>query len=285
MTAMILAAGLGTRLRPLTDELPKPLVPVGDAPAVVHIARQLARAGAARLVLNTHHLAPAFATVDWPLPVTLEHEPRIRGTAGGVAGVRARLDPAAPVLLWNGDIVADVAASRLLDALAGSDAVAAWAVAPRARGEGTVGLDEQGRVVRLRHVRCGVEARGGDFIGVQALSPGLLPALPAEGCLVGDVLAPLLERGATLATVDHAGPWDDIGSVAAYLAANQRWLRERGLDTFRAPGSDAPDAHGCVVGAGASASGRLERVVLWPGARAVGPLADAVVTTGGLVVR
>ena len=96
---------------------------------------------------------------------------------------------------------------------------------------------------------------------------------------------PLLERGATIVTREHRGPWDDIGSVAAYLQANARWLRASGLDTFRGEGAHADDAHASVIGAGARATGRLERVVLWPGARAVGPLADAVVTTSGLVVR
>src|SRR5215471_12562414 len=81
--AMILAAGLGTRLLPLTEELPKPLVPLGDGPLVTHAAARLAGAGLAPLVMNTHHLAPAFAHAGLDaLGVRVVHEPRILGTAG-----------------------------------------------------------------------------------------------------------------------------------------------------------------------------------------------------------
>ncbi len=91
---MILAAGLGTRLRPLTDLLPKPLVPVGDRPAVAHVAERLAAAGIREVVLNTHHLAGAFtAEILAGLPIALRvvHEREILGTAGGVANASALL--------------------------------------------------------------------------------------------------------------------------------------------------------------------------------------------------
>lgn len=280
--AIILAAGLGTRLRPLTDRLPKPLVPVGDEPAIAHIQRWMAAHGVERVVVNTHHLAQAFSGIPLPLPTSIVHEPEILGTAGGVAGMRSRVDASRPLLVWNGDILADVDVGALLGALREGDAVAAWAVAPRPRGEGTVGLDERGRVVRLRHVRRGEEARGGDFLGVQALSPGLLPGLPRVGCMVGDVLAPALERGARIATIDHAGPWDDIGSIASYLAANSRWLRRRGLDAYVADGATVAEGvtlDQAIVGRGAVVDGRgsLTRCVLWPGAHATAPLTEQVV--------
>src|SRR2546426_402753 len=106
---MILAAGLGTRLRPLTDELPKPLVPVGDRPAVAHIADSLTRAGIRDAVINTHHLAEAFSPdrlAALPLRLRVIHEPTILGTGGGVANAAPWLG-AGDVILWNGDILAD----------------------------------------------------------------------------------------------------------------------------------------------------------------------------------
>lgn len=281
-TAMILAAGLGTRLRPLTDTLPKPLVPVGDAPAIVQIQRHLAAQGIGRVVINSHHLAAAFGGVAWPLPTTLLHETRILGTAGGVANAREQLAPGAPLLVWNGDILAEIDVDALFAALPGAAAV--WSVAPRPAGEGTVGLDEQGRVVRLRTFRSGIEARGGDFLGVYVLSPEVLYNLPPEGCMAGDVLGPMLERGGVIQTVDHEKPWDDIGSLPAYLHANLRWLGER--SSFVGPGArvDAP-VNKVVVGAGAEVQGEgLERVVVWPGAKARGPLRDAIVLPPGRVI-
>src|SRR5262245_37568354 len=115
-SAMILAAGLGTRLRPLTDELPKPLVPVGDRPALAHIADQLARAGIHEAVLNTHHLAEAFSAerlAGLPIRISMIHEPRILGTGGGIANA-ARALGEGEVVVWNGDILADLDVHALL---------------------------------------------------------------------------------------------------------------------------------------------------------------------------
>ncbi len=79
LRAMILAAGLGTRLRPLTDELPKPLVPVGDRPALAHVAARLAAAGIREAVINVHHLAAAFTPAilaAMPLVLRVSTSPR-----------------------------------------------------------------------------------------------------------------------------------------------------------------------------------------------------------------
>lgn len=286
---MILAAGLGTRLRPLTDELPKPLVPVGDAPLLVHITRWLQQMGVGRVVINTHHRPACFEGLRMPLPAAFLHEPRLLGTAGGVANARASL-PDEDLVVWNGDLFAEIDLAALRAARERDDADAAWAVAPRPAGQGTVGLDRAGRVVRVRSFRRGEEASGGDFLGVQALSRRLLPALPTEGCLVGDVLGPRVAAGACVVGVPHHGPWDDVGTVASYLRANLRWLRERGLAVHRGEGSAAaPGARlsQVVLGPGARVSGRGEatRLVVWAGGEAAAPLSGAVVTASGRVVR
>src|SRR5437868_13630696 len=92
--AMVLAAGLGTRLRPLTDHVPKPLCPVGDRPQIDHILEALARGGIERAVVNTHHLHEQF-TDAWarsqPLEVVRIHEPEILGTGGGIANAASAL--------------------------------------------------------------------------------------------------------------------------------------------------------------------------------------------------
>src|SRR5262245_940568 len=100
--AMVLCAGLGTRLRPLTDELPKPLVPIGDRSILAHIAGHLARAELSELAVNTHHLPEKFASEIEALPLKVQcvHEPEIRGTAGGIAGARHLFEPG-PIVVWN----------------------------------------------------------------------------------------------------------------------------------------------------------------------------------------
>ena len=287
--AMVLAAGLGTRLRPLSAELPKPLLPIGDRPAVMHLLERLARAGISRAVINTHHLPEAFASLGAPpLPVDVIHEPEILGTAGGLHNAASLLGDG-DVLVWNADIVADVDVDGLLALLRGG-AAAALAAAPRPRGQGTLGVDASGRLVRLRGVVVGSEARGGDFLGVQAVSAALRGELPHAGCLVGDVYLPALRGGGDLRVLDAPGPWDDIGTVAAYLDANRRWLGARGAPAYVGAGARVGDEvvlEGSVVGAGASVQGRgtLRHCVIWPHARAEAPLEDAVVTSAGTLVR
>jgi mannose-1-phosphate guanylyltransferase len=287
--AMVLAAGLGTRLKPLTDELPKPLVPLGDRPVLAHIAERLRRHGFEEFVLNTHHGAGEFASrVELlGMVVHLSHEPIIRGTAGGIASARGRL--AAPLIAWNGDILADPPIEALL-ARAGPGGLA-FSVAPRPRGSGTVGLDGRGDITRLRGETFGVEVCGGDYIGVAALGARALAELPEQGCLIGDYALPALRRGGSVAAVLLRGSWTDVGSIASYHAANLAWLEQRhGAEgSWVHPGAAVGAAvilRCSVVGEGArvEGTGLLERCVVWPGARAVAPLRDAIVTTAGRVV-
>lgn len=282
---MILAAGLGTRLRPLTDLLPKPLVPVGDRPAVAHVAERLAAAGIREVVLNTHHLAGAFtAEILAGLPIALRvvNEREILGTAGGVANASALLGDG-PVVVWNGDILAGVDVRALLEAHRASGAAATLAVAPRAGGEGTVGLDARGLVVRLRGERFGTEVRSADFLGIQVLAPALRATFPVPGCLVDDGYRPALRTGLVIDTFPVQGAWDDIGTVASYLAANARWLSARGLGSFvhqSAVVARGVTLEGSIVGAGAQVNGAgvVRGSVIWPGARAEAPLEGVVVT-------
>lgn len=293
--AMILCAGLGTRLRPLTNELPKPLVWLGDRPALAHIIDRLARGGVDGVVINTHHLANKFerATLaSMPLDVRVVHEPHIRGTAGGVAGAAKALGPG-DVIVWNGDIVADVDITALRNSYereATSGAIAALAVAPRhAKGEGTVGLGEDGRVVRLRGEVFGEEAGSVDYVGVQMIGASLRARLPEEGCFMADVYLPALRRGERVATTAVATRFTDLGTVDAYLEENLRWLRDSGANAYVGPGAAVDTSVtvvGSIVGAGATVRGHgeLRDVVVWPGATVTAPLARAVVMTNGDVV-
>ena len=290
--AMILAAGLGTRLRPLTLELPKPLMWVGDRPMVAHLAERLAAAGIGEAALNTHHLAGAFSVerlAGLPVRLSVIHEPAILGTAGGVANAAPLLGEG-DVVVWNGDILADVDVAALVAAHRSMGRMATLAVAPRAAGEGTVGLDERGCVVRLRGERFGAEAAGGDFVGIQVMSAAMRRRLPRAGCLVGDGYLPLLREGGRLASFAVGGAWDDVGTIAAYLAANARWLERGGRAAYVGEGAvvaGGVDVRGSVIGAGAAVggAGAVRGAVIWPGARAEAPLEGVVVTAGGAVVR
>jgi mannose-1-phosphate guanylyltransferase len=290
MRAMILAAGLGTRLRPLTDERPKPLVPVGDRPAVAHVAAQLAAAGITEAVLNTHHLAAAFTEeilAALPLRLTVVHEDAILGTGGGVANAAPHLG-GGDVVVWNGDILAELDLRAMITKHRARGAAATLAVAPRGDDRGTVGLDGEGRIARLRGQRFGEERASGDFLGIYVLSAAFRARLPSPGCLIGDGVMPALGDGARVETFAMPTAWDDVGNLASYLAANARWLARTGRGSFVGEGARVAagvELQGCVIGAGAEVRGEgaLERAVVWPGAIAEAPLADAVVTPRGVV--
>jgi mannose-1-phosphate guanylyltransferase len=286
LPVMVLAAGLGTRLRPLTDHRAKPLVPVGDRPALAHVLDRLRAAGATRIVVNAHHRAAQVRAFVEGLGaragVALSEETELLGTAGGIAHAAPLLGEG-DVLVWNGDILADVDVASLVAAHQ-APSEATLLVQPLPAGRGPVGVDAQGRVVRLRQDRFGPEATGGDYLGIHVLGHRLRERLPASGGLVEDVLVPAMARGEEVRAVLFDAPWQDIGTVATYLAANVAWLRERRLDRWVGPGARVDPGvvlEASVVGAGAivSGSGFVVRSVVWPGARAVAPLADAVVTS------
>lgn len=288
MDAIVLSAGYGTRLRPLTEELPKPLVPVGDRPLLGHIVVRLAAAGIDRVVINTHHLPGAFAAVcrEFPVECVVIEEPAIRGTAGGIAGARHLFEKEGPVLVYNGDVLAEPPVEGLCHAVGEGLCLA---VAPRPQGVGTVGVDTSGAVVRLRGERFGCEVHGGDFVGVSAVGGRCLRELPERGCLIGDWALPELRRGGTIPTVPVTSEWIDAGTLTGYLAANLAWLRALGQRQWCGRNvtlSPAIELDQAVVGAGACliGAGRVSRSVIWPGARGTAPLSDAVVTGAGRVV-
>lgn len=288
---MVLAAGLGTRLRPLTESLPKPLVPIGDRSVLAHIAERLHQAGVTRLVANTHHRAEAFhgaALEGFPLSCELVHEPAILGTAGGVANARAALGQG-DILVWNGDILADLDLVELVRRHRESGAVATLAACSEPRAHGTLGLGPDGQLVRLRNERYGPESRAVDFVGIQVISPWLRERLPAAGCLVADAYQPALRAQMLVEVAEIVRSWRDVGSLSAYLRANVAWLADLGRGSWVGPEARIePEValSECVVGQGAQVSGRgeLRRVVVWPHARVQAPLADAVVTGAGQVV-
>ncbi len=291
LPAMVLAAGLGTRLRPLTDHCAKSLVPVGDRPALAHVLDRLAAAGVTRIVVNAHHRA--LEVRDFVAArgsgVGVSEERELLGTAGGLARAADLLGAAGDVLVWNADIVADVDPIALVAAHAAAPLRAATLVVqPREAGQGSVGLDAAGRIVRLRRERIADESRGGEFLGVHVIGAALRGRLPERGCLVGDVYIPALHQGATLEAFVWDRPFFDVGDLRSYLGANLAWLAARGLGSWASPGARV--APGVVVertllgrGASVSGAGALDRCVVWPGAAAVAPLSSAVVAPGCVV--
>jgi NDP-sugar pyrophosphorylase family protein len=278
--AMVLAAGLGTRLRPLTDERAKPLVPVGDRPVLGHILDRLGAARVARIAVNAHHRADDVRSF-LPPGVALSVETELLGTAGGLERALPHLG-AGDVLVWNGDILTELDVDALY---AAHSTDATLAVAPRGDRLGNVGLDAHGDVVRLRKetVRPG-EVRSADFLAVHLVGASLRRRLPKRGDFISDVYLPAMRDGARLRSVEHAGAWFDVGSLAVYLAANRAWLSQRGLAAWSAPSARvSASIDGSVIGPHAVVEAPALRSVVWPYARVTEPIEDAVVTPRGIV--
>ena len=290
MTAvMLLGAGHGTRLRPLTDECPKALVPIGDRPVIAHQIECLrAMLGEPAIIVNAHHLAGKLLTFldTYDPSVRVIVESTLLGTAGGLHGALKYLDRG-PLLVANVDVISTVNYREILDIVTEQSMV--LAVAPQPTGRGTVGLDNLGRIVRLRSEVFGVEFAGGDYLGVAAIGSDLLPRLPDRGCLVEDFMLPLLRTGATIGSYVERTRWLDIGTVSTYALANFDWLREKSEDVWTASEtkiSGRIDLQNAIVGRGAQVDGQglLERVIIWPLAHVDAPLSNAIVTSAGIIV-
>ena len=120
-TAFILGAGLGTRLRPLTDRCPKPLLPLGGRPVITYAMDHLLRAGVDRFIVNTHHCPEVYAE-NFPdklwrgIPIIFRHEPILLDTAGGLKNIEDLLDEDEAILCYNGDVISDLPLERLIQA-------------------------------------------------------------------------------------------------------------------------------------------------------------------------
>jgi NDP-sugar pyrophosphorylase family protein len=278
---LVLAAGLGTRLRPLTDAFPKALVPVGDRSALAHAVDSLRRADATRIAANAHHVPDAIVRACSALEIGCSVEETLLGTAGGLTKARAILGDGA-VLVWNADIFApEIDAAALVRAYEANARTSRATLLVRevAKGGGNVGWDEAGRIVRLRKesVREGEHASG-EFLGIHVVGPEF-PRI-ASGCLVGDVYLPALRAGAELHVECTRALAHDLGTASSYLDANRAWLDARGAKSFVAEGARvAANASivGSVIGAGAIVDADATECVVWPGARVETPQTRAIV--------
>lgn len=218
MRAMILAAGFGTRLLPLTRHRPKCLMPVMNRPLLGLWLERLTPL-AELVVVNTHYLAPMVREfIDgWPAGparVVESHEPEILGTGGGLVAARDYWAHE-PFLLANADVVCGADPMGLMEGLEAGGAVAVLGLVDQPRFN-TVALGADGRVAGFKgDAGLGRKVEYLTYTGLAALSPRLLDYLPPGGySSLVDGLRAAMAAGQTVLGQRLPAYWDDLGSVA-----------------------------------------------------------------------
>ena len=231
MKAMILAAGLGTRLRPLTETTPKPLLPVGGMPLIVWNLLLLRAGGIREVMINLYYLGSMIEEAlgdgtRWDMQITYSYEPELLGTGGGLKAVEEFFE-GKPFLVMNGDTLINLDLSALQEFHHSQDGVATLVLRDDLHAEqwGPVESDAQDRILRINgrgrdRVGSPRVAHTRMFAGVHILQPSLLDGVPSGTSFsIMDSYTRALAGGSRLLGFVHAGYWSDIGTVARYSQA------------------------------------------------------------------
>jgi len=283
--AFVLAAGLGNRLRPLTDELPKPLIPIFQKPLITFALDHLIAAGVQSFVINTHRLPNLFheffsENAYDGHSVAIAHEPDLLETGGGIKNVEGILGKE-PFIVYSGDILTDVALEPLIAEhfRAGNDVTLGLR---RNTGLGAGVVMRDGRVVEISTKSDPKE--NFDYANISVWNPEIFGRIPATRKISFiPILIDWINHGGTIGglAVDD-GKWFNIGSRAQYLEVHRKILRDDWKPYYvkvrdwpeRIAKSAAVDVsaelRGCSVVGGACRVGAeviLEDTILWPGAQ------------------
>ena len=283
--AFVLAAGLGNRLRPLTDDLPKPLIPIFQKPLITFALDHLIAAGVQSFVINTHRLPNLFheffsENAYDGHSVAIAHEPDLLETGGGIKNVEGILGKE-PFIVYSGDILTDVALEPLIAEhfRAGNDVTLGLR---RNTGLGAGVVMRDGRVVEISTKSDPKE--NFDYANISVWNPEIFGRIPATRKISFiPILIDWINHGGTIGglAVDD-GKWFNIGSRAQYLEVHRKILRDDWKPYYvkvrdwpeRIAKSAAVDVsaelRGCSVVGGACRVGAeviLEDTILWPGAQ------------------
>jgi mannose-1-phosphate guanylyltransferase len=281
--AFVLAAGLGTRLRPLTDELPKPLIPIFQKSLITFALDHLIGVGVNRFVINTHRhpevFQSFFATGEYAgFPTTLVHEPDLLETGGGIKNAESHFG-SEPFLTYSGDILTDVELQPLIDEhfRRGNDVT----LALRHTGLASAVALRDHRVVDISN-RYGVEGNF-DFANIAVWNPSIFERIPPHQKISFiPIIADWINQGGRIGGIAlDDGNWFNIGSRKEYLdvhrmISNKHWrpayVKRREWPERKASSAivdSSAQLRGCtVVGRNCrvGADAILDDTILWPDA-------------------
>ncbi len=302
--AFVLGAGLGNRLRPLTSQLPKPLIPVHHRPLISYAFEHLAHAGISEFIVNTHHLPSQYA-IAFPdgrtsgCPITFRHEPILLETGGGVANV-ADLLADQPFIVYNGDILTDLPLAPALAHHIASGNLVTLILQTHGAVRNVAHDPVTGAILDLRNARQTNHPTQYQFSGIWIAQPAFMAYLPPRGTIESVVAAWLraIAAGEKIGGhIEDRGLWFDLGDRASYLRAHHHTrqqpfpahapLTPQELEPAH-PGAEIDitaqiDDHSSIAtGASVAAGAILRRTIVWPGAAVLDGaiLEDCIVLRG-----
>jgi len=228
MKAMVLAAGLGERMWPLTEDRAKPSLPLLNRPIIAHTLEHLARHGVKEAVINLHHQPESIRGIvgdgsKLGVKVHYSEEPIILGTAGGLKKAEPLLRGSGSFLMVNSDSLSDCDLTAALKKHRECGALATMVLTPLdpKAGYSAVEMDDRDRIVRIAGRPPGDPKPGEGryfFSGIHVLEPEIFDAIPAGKCDINrDVYPPLLAAGKGVRGYVHTGFWKELGNPRLYL--------------------------------------------------------------------
>lgn len=275
-TAFVLGAGLGTRLRPLTNRRPKPLIPVAGRPLITHAFDHLLAIGVERFVVNTHWRAERyqefFPEGHWRgRPIIFVHEsPEVLETAGGIWNAREALGNE-PFVVYNGDILSDLPLDRAWQEHEASGAEITLIL--RSQGDARNVTFDSGHVLDLRRVLRPDLQPAHLFTGIYFVRPEFIARIPpGEKLSVVPIFHDMIRAGIPIhGVVVDGGSWRDLGTRDEYLAA----CAALGVPQWISPSArigEGAQLQDCLVWENAEVApgAQLTRCIVSDGARAEG---------------
>ena len=294
MRAMIMAAGLGTRLMPLTGSLPKPMVPIAGRPALGHILDLLRRHGVTEVVINLHHFPDTIRGYfgdgsQMGMSIRWAYEEELLGTAGGVKNNQAFLEGGA-FLVMSGDSLTDIDLDQLIASHRSTGGIATLVTkqVEDTSQYGVVVVDDQRRILGFQEKPAPEDALS-DLCncGIYLFEPAIFDYIPADTFydFGKQVFNDLLAKGVPFHTHPTPEYWSDVGSLEDYRQGNFDALS--GKVRIERPGRVLPSQH---EDSGATERGDVrvgEGVVIESGARLVGPVivGDGCSIAAGAVIE
>ncbi|MCB1215451.1 MAG: nucleotidyltransferase family protein [Deltaproteobacteria bacterium] len=241
ISAILLCAGFGTRLKPLTLKRPKPLLPVGGVPMLVFNLILLKEAGFKEVTLNLYHHGEAIEKLlqdgrALDIKIHYSWEKKILGTAGGVRQVLS-YQPASQFLVLNGDVLSDIPLKQLIQLHQHSSAKASLVAIPSNKLQVSRYLyyQNKGKLLSISQKAPHTPSKKGIFAGVQIINRDLIETFPLnkKGCLVQNIYDPALARQDNLQVMEHQGFWEDLGSLEKLKAMDRAFYQKQVPDSMQ----------------------------------------------------